>query len=180
MSFSENEHIDDLFKGLQDESTEADIMQFNDMEIRLEKMRFYKFGWKHFNIYHTGMICLCFVFSFWTFIAHLNESDAPADLPARPSTPYLVPTVEKSKAAQENTSRVKRKRNQIEIPQEKSTPLLLDSSISKTVVLNPLIPEPQKTDSTIIPKIAKPRKKVYVSRRDTIIQYDTTRVVKKK
>ncbi|HSZ72681.1 MAG TPA: hypothetical protein VK750_08385 [Cytophagaceae bacterium] len=193
MSFSDKQNIDDLFKGLQDESLEPDTLQFEDMDIRLEKMRFYRFGWKHFNIYHTSIIALSFIMTLYVFtdyILHKRVYVERYENSPLADTAVIVPSEqpnEKGIFLSSKKSSVARKQSFVtsssEISQDSSSLLKVDSTAIKVndehlVVVEPTIQK--RTDSIVVPKIAKLKKTVYINKRDTIVKYDTTRVVKKK
>jgi hypothetical protein len=179
MSTFDNENIDRLFDSLEDHSMDVEFDQFSDMEIRLESMRYFRFGWKHFNIYYTGIIGVTFALSSYMFIDYLRSEPIEkkvvmvvADTTAKEEAPVIeaVPTFT-------DTKKPIRKANP-----SFSLARLADSSLTK--VEEPLVvppapaPPPPVVDS--VPKAPRPKRIVVIPKRDTIIKYDTTKVVKRK
>jgi hypothetical protein len=191
MSFPDKK-IDDLFKALEQESVSPDAMQFEDMDIRLDKMRYYKFGWKHFNIYHTCIMALCCTISVGLLANYLNDK-----LSASPQqrTEILTDTLIENRVTQpgETTTTLPDNKKTLQNKGLKAFKVLAldsvqiqptDSALHKEPIIQPLITEAshsKKADSLLpVTKVAKVKKIIYVNKRDTIVKYDTTRVFKKK
>jgi len=178
MSTFENENIDRLFNSLEEHSMDVEFDQFSDMEIRLEKLRYFRFGWKHFNIYYTGIIGVTFALSSIMFIDYLRREpvENKVVVMAADSTHTGDTVVVESSPAPVVIYRTIHKT-------DKGAPLavLADSSF-KNMIIKPPVVEPAPVKDTIaeVPKAPKPKRIIVIPKRDTIIKYDTTKVIKRK
>jgi hypothetical protein len=188
MSISKKRNIDEIFKDLEDPSLEADFHQLDDMEVRLEKLRYFRFGWRHFNIYYTSLILFCFFASAWTLTDKIYSkffAESQTVIVHKDSVVTIVYSDHRKTPVQPSEISFSKKLKRASLIINDSVSLAvaavpaLDSMADHTENIDQVIKD-KRPDSTLVPKIVKPRKIVYVKTRDTIIQYDTTRVIRKK
>lgn len=188
MSF-DNENIDRLFSSLEDHSMPVELEQFKDMEDRLERIRYFRFGWKHFNIYYTIIIALSFLFSGYLLYELLKSPAAETNIIQLP-VDSVDATTTAAPAGQIAPKPAQEKRKIFHGTKEtkSSAP---DTALIEAVVVSPeLVPPPAPVlapapvpvkDTTPVAKPApKVKKVVMIPKRDTIIKYDTTKVIKRK
>src|SRR6478609_4204970 len=155
MSTFDNENIDRLFDSLGDHSMEAEFDQFSDMEVRLENMRYFRFGWKHFNVYYSGIIGLTFALSSYVFIDYLRrepEEKKVVIVAADSTSVEEVPVIENHPVPTDAKKPVHKTNKSFSLSK------LADSSLVKEepLVVQPAPAPPPKVDS--VPKPPKPKR----------------------
>jgi len=199
MGIEDEENIDKLFKRLEDHEIVPDTSQMDEMRIRLEGEKFYHFGWKHFNIYHTIVIGLCTSLSLWSFTDRLIENAQERKSIVIIDTVYVRDTMlsvhtintdaisdEKPRALSNSkkgdrvmqtlTQKPSTKKNQDSL--QTSNAFETSNKAEATPVTLPQ--KKEKPDSIHLTKRALPKKIIYITKRDTVVKYDTTKVVRKK
>ncbi len=193
MSASDQD-IENLFKQNMDEHVlEPDFDQFQDFEIRLEKMRFTQFSWKHFNIYYTVAIISCVVLTlFNTVYSVLRKPEHKQTVQVYSDSIYIeqnetkegfVPQSSKRKTTAvgndqgfvlqpQNDSTINHQGDSIHFIDPVKNAIFTEKSVNTSTV--------PKKDSIPVEKVVKKKKSIYVQKRDTIVLYDTTRVIRKK
>lgn len=185
-------NIGDLFKTQLDSfSMEGSADEWVGLDMKLDKMSFFKFHLSHFNVYYAALIGICFSLSSAVFVDHFilhrdaealnpittNEYNAPQE-----KTPALVIT-EKEKTnhtverKEEIPQRKKSETAAIEKQNKNSTAVqdVLQTNIQKDITKEETVEIPIKKEPI------KPTKKVvYITQQDTLVVYDTLTVKKRK
>ena len=200
---SERNKIDELFEGAFGESSpiSGESTDWDSMEMKLETSRFYRFKISRFNIYYASLIALSFSFSLLVAVDYFFNK--------KPISASSVSTIEEQKDKSINNidnnksaeqQLLKDKNNSLEKKQPfsktKENILEVASSSDKknsgnnitfdtlsNIPLNEIHTEPVNTTQPEVPLPKNQEKKkriVYVSKRDTIYNYDTLRVEKRK
>ncbi len=185
----EKEHkIDKLFK---EKLSNMEIPLEEDYWPLIEKninpsSSFYRFGWKHFNIYSSSFILLL------ALIGALFLIDKPEKKETeKTTTPFIenngLPKdkdssdTEKSSLPNENNSFFKlNKQNKKNLPVGPSPEAVNDSVTlpeKENIITPPVIIEPSETNTQ---KLQPKKKAIYVVQQDTIIEKDTVKVRRKK
>lgn len=189
-----DQDIENLFKQNMDEHVlEPDFDQFQDFEIRLEKMRFTQFSWKHFNVYYTVAIISCVGLTlFNTLYTVLRKPEYKEIVQVHSDSIYIEQNETKEgfvpQPAKRRNTPVSNDQGFVLQPQDDSTinhhgdsihfidpvknAIFTDKSVHTSTV--------PKKDSIPVEKVVKKKKSIYVQKRDTIVLYDTTKVIRKK
>jgi hypothetical protein len=194
MKISEEENIDKLFKRLEDHVMEPDLAQLEEMKIKLEGMKYHQFGWRHFNIFYSGLIGLSVLLSAWAVTDRFidrggNTNIIAADTVYIRDTVFIisrgVPDTKTDKPIEGRGPDKKSLASSVnEHPQEakRSLDSILDAppTTIPSYGTNPPVSITPSPDSVKLKKTIKPRKIIYINKKDTIIKYDTTKVLRKK
>jgi hypothetical protein len=179
--------LDQLFQEkLQEHEISPEEDYWPYLEKNLSKISFYKFGWKHINIYNLslGVLLLAIPVIYALFQSNKKTTD--------PSYPpqEIIDSVKKSEAPKKDPVSVEAAIQPIPKKQIKAKLLKPDriatnsevktkDSLPTTVPTEdttPTLPEPFKT----IEKKQKPKKIIYVVQQDTIVEKDTVKVRRKR
>jgi|GEM_PF-5128251 len=226
----ENKKLGDLYKeAFNDFEAQGNSYDWNDVEKRLDKMKFYKLSFTHFNIYYSLLIVTCFIASlisathyFLVTVPRINSDTA-----VTATYPNSVKTGDESNKEELNSDTKGNENNEKSFKEESDRIVKkgnTTSKIKKENLLNKdyegaesvndkentknqsnkvkkesIIPtsangnnEILKRDSvTIIPHVNKekdslkvhkplktPKKTVYITKQDTIFEYDTLKTKK--
>ena len=172
--------------------------KLSDMEIPLEEdywplieksldapvTSFYKFGWKHFNIYQLSISILLLFGTVYL----LNKPKEQVAVPINPTIeqlptgnaidsastfqPKVITPVKKQNSAINNNSVSK----PVEIRQEADAENSTENSILKEEIVIPT-PEPARS---VVEEKPKAKRIIYVIQQDTIIEKDTVKVRRKR
>ncbi len=180
--------LDQLFKeNLQNHEISPEEDYWPYLEKSLDKLSFYRFGWKHINIYNTSALVLLIPALYFLF-----RTQEPTYVPASPqqhTTDTILDTIapkEDQTTSTDNIQTISKKKTEPVVVKEakKTTP---DSdkpnqdsvpAVSREEVVPIVLPEPVKPAEEK-PKV-KTKKIIYVVQQDTIVEKDTVKVRRKR
>jgi len=165
--------------------------KLTDMEIPLEedywpgiekglgKLPFYKFGWKHLNIYNVSASLLALLI---TFTLLLNNNTGKGKSKFQRPVININTFQHSAKDLDEKNEPTAQETKIIEVNQPKSilkAPITMDTIAPPKIEAPVVLPEPEKPIVEEKPK-QKQKKIIYVVQQDTIIQKDTIKVRRKR
>jgi hypothetical protein len=190
------DRLDNLFREkLQDFEISPAEDYWPYLDKSLDKISFFKFGWKHLNIYNTSVGLLSVILPVVYFLNQAPENKSDKQIPVyadsisapeKSEDTLILNSEESTVRKKEIFSPIKRKgAEKEEYAERTSSPVLEaernnDSTQNNKVEELPVIelPEPVK----VVEEKAKPKPKriIYVVEQDTIIQKDTVKVRRKR
>jgi hypothetical protein len=168
---------------LQDFSPEGSPDEWMGLDLKLNKLSFYKFQLAQFNIYYAALIGLCFSFSSAVFVDHFfiqkknaqEEKISGVSIQTADSMLLLPKPSESTLVTKDNLKKVK---NPLE-PRAKEDAMGLQTHTplkeTKTVSIEEV---KEKTSEPSQP--IKTKNTVYITKQDTIVVYDTLTIKKRK
>jgi hypothetical protein len=178
--------LDNLFKEkLTDMEIPLEEDYWSGIEKGLDKLPFYKFGWKHLNIYNISTVLLALLISFLLFFNQEEKKDQPAPSNIIPgiekeindSLPTEVPAKTKDAPVNNNPGSIQNKNNE----SQKDTARAIEPVAAPVQENMPLPADTEKAVPVIEEKPKpKPKRIIYVVQQDTIVEKDTVKVRRKK
>lgn len=177
--------LDHLFQEkLQDHEISPDEDIWPYLEKNLNKTSFYKFGWRHINIYNISVGILLLLIPFLYFFLKTDRKDT---IPAQPKQ-EISDSIKSSTSVQNKPEPIEATAQPIQKKQKKQKTLKPDSSNNPQAKTRdslpaitpveevPVVAEPVKAEE----KKTKPKKIIYVVQQDTIVERDTIKVRRKR
>ncbi|HVD96678.1 MAG TPA: hypothetical protein VNB90_00650 [Cytophagaceae bacterium] len=153
------------------------------LEQELSKPSFYKFGWKHINIYNTSLAVLLLLIPLFYFLSKPEEKKQTPPTPTVDSISTGAPEKIISPSSSFSSPTEVKKKTQKKITVEKTFAeqeiIVQDSTPAEIPVEKIIAPEPAPIQ---VEEKPKPRQKkiIYVVQQDTIVEKDTVKVRRKR
>jgi cytoskeletal protein RodZ len=185
--------IDNLFREkLQDIEISPSENYWPYLEKSLNKLSFFKFGWKHVNVYNASVGLLAVILPAIYFLNQPPENKSKKQIPVFDSSSVSKeitnslnsnsekPEAKREKIISQTKKKTLRKAEASEVPSSPELNAVVKDSIENKRKESTVIemPEPVKIIEEKVK--SKPKRIIYVVEQDTIIQKDTVKVRRKR
>ncbi len=181
-------NIGDLFKDkLENFSIEGNPNEWIALDMKLDKMSFFKFHLSHFNIYYAALIGICFSLSSAVFVDHFilerdNKEVAKKSIATpKEKTPSVVIPLEKEETNKEkqithtHIPQVIEPKKNTELNRSEESQHASKNDVKEDIIIQESIEDPLKQAN-----VNPGKKVVYITQQDTLVVYDTLTVKKRK
>jgi hypothetical protein len=187
---SKPKNIGELFKNsLENFEVNGDSSDWIAMDMKLEKMKFFKFHFSSFNIYYASLIALTFLFSTAIAVHSFTKtrdqnSENPENI-LQPTSQSTISTKEKEEIFIDSVKQAYRKKN-LPPSSPSTTPVDQYSTIQNSPAsstADSIRPDSSKTITVTEKPFKKkePQKKViYITKQDTLVVVDSVKTNKHK
>ncbi len=186
--------LDNLFREkLQDCEISPEENYWPYLEKSLDKVSFFKFGWKHINIYNSSVGLLAILLPAIYFFNQPSENKSDKGTPLFSDTSSFTKkfadslsstSVKPAKHQEEVVSETKKKKNKKEAKAEVSSFPELSNEVKDSnenkIKESPVVEMPEPIKIVEEKPKPKPKRIIYVVEQDTIIQKDTVKVRRKR
>ena len=183
---NESHKLDDLFKEkLSDMEIplEEDYWPYIEQKVSVQPSSFYKFSWKHINIYNSSVLLLligavCFFNIPKEQKTENNSSPANTGITTDKKDSAVTKDLLNKKAAPINTvPEIENRKTAPITPSSSGEELQIRDSIVPISKQEVIIPSSNQEPTKAIPEEkVKPKKIIYVVQQDTIVEKDTVKV----